>query len=29
MTHPFPSKKGGDYWNLFSDLETGNIYLLL
>ncbi len=33
MTHPFPSpdsyREGGDYWNLFSDLETGNIYLLL
>jgi hypothetical protein len=22
MTHPSPSKKGGDYRNLFSDLET-------
>ncbi len=33
MTHPLPSpdsyREGGEGRNLFSDLEAGNIYLLL
>ncbi len=29
MTHPLPSKKGGDCWNLFSDLELCNIYIII